>query len=317
MRPKNQKKMSRNADLTKSRPKNGKSAPETPRTFAVQRQVQRTGEKYPHPKQSSLPEIASKARSGHLLYGYHAVLAALENPHRKSFHLFLSRQAATQLEKVGQMGASKSASLPRTVLDRRQLDQMVSRTSSAHNPQSEAAVHQGFILHCAPLETSYLEEWLLGHQGSQGPTRLMILDQVTDPRNIGAIMRSALALGASAILMTDRHAPEESAVLAKTAAGALEKLTTIRVTNLARALAALGNAGFVLIGLEAGGDMKLETFANEQRLGLVLGSEGAGMRRLTKKGCDHLAAIDISGDSESLNVSVAAAIALYATQFKD
>ena len=148
-------------------------------------------------------------------------------------------------------------------------------------------------------------------------TRVLILDQVTDPRNIGAIMRSALALGASAIIMTDRHAPEETGALAKTAAGALEKLSIIRVTNLARALDSLKEAGFTLVGLEAGGTAALDPFAAEPRLGLVLGSEGAGMRRLTREGCDHLAAIPISPDSESLNVSVAAAIALYATSFKE
>ena len=304
--------MPRDADLSKSRPKSGKSASQNTHASTGQRQGQRQGKQAP----SSLPEIANKARSGHLLYGYHAVMAALKNPQRKAFHLFLSPQAANQLDESGQIGASISANLPRTILDRRQLNQMLSRNSSAHNPQADAAVHQGFILHCAPLEITYLEEWILHHQGQQGPARLLILDQVTDPRNIGAIMRSALALGASAILMTDRHAPEESGALAKTAAGALEKLATIRVNNLARALEALSNAGFVLVGLEAGGDMGLETFATEQRLGLVLGSEGAGMRRLTREGCDHLAAIEISADSESLNVSVAAAIALYATQFK-
>ena len=125
-------------------------------------------------------------------------------------------------------------------------------------------------------------------------TRVLILDQVTDPRNIGAIMRSALALGASAIMMTDRHAPEETGALAKTAAGALQKLSIIRVTNLARALDSLKEAGFILVGLEAGGTTALGSFAAEPRQ-LVLGSEGAGMRRLTREGCDHLAAIPISG----------------------
>lgn len=300
--------MPRDADLSKSRPKSGKSAPQIARTSAAQKKGHQTN--------SSLPEIASKARSGHLLYGYHAVMAALENPQRRAFHLFVSQQAANQLEEAEQTGPTTSANLPKTILDRRQLDQMLSRTSNQNSPQADAAVHQGFILHCAPLEVDYLEEWLLHQQSQQSPTRLLILDQVTDPRNIGAIMRSALALGASAILMTDRHAPEESGALAKTAAGALEKLAIIRVTNLARALEALGDAGIVLVGLEAGGDNGLEAFAQEPRLGLVLGSEGAGMRRLTREGCDHLASIEINENSESLNVSVAAAIALYATQFK-
>ena len=300
--------MPRDADSSKSRPKSGKSTPQIARTSVVQKKGHQTN--------SSLPEIASKARSGHLLYGYHAVMAALENPQRRAFHLFVSQQAANQLEEIEQTGPTTSANLPKTILDRRQLDQMLSRTSNQNSPQADAAVHQGFILHCTPLEVDYLEEWLLHQQSQQSPTRLLILDQVTDPRNIGAIMRSALALGASAILMTDRHAPEESGALAKTAAGALEKLAIIRVTNLARALETLSDAGIVLVGLEAGGDNGLEAFAQEPRLGLVLGSEGAGMRRLTREGCDHLAAIEISENSKSLNVSVAAAIALYATQFK-
>ena len=116
--------------------------------------------------------------------------------------------------------------------------------------------------------------------------------------------------------MTDRHAPEESGALAKTAAGALEKLSIIRATNLARAMEALREAGFILAGLEASGTHPLEPLAEAERLGLVLGSEGAGMRRLTREGCDHLCAIAIDPESESLNVSVAASIALYATRFK-
>ena len=146
--------MPRETDLAKSRPKSGKSAPQNTRASAVQRKGQRQG----HQTQYSIPEIAIKARSGHLLYGYHAVMAALENPQRKAFHLFLSPQAASQLEKADQIGASISTNLPKTILERRQLDQMLSRTISANNLQADAAVHQGFILHCAPLEVSYLEE---------------------------------------------------------------------------------------------------------------------------------------------------------------
>ncbi|MGC6473743.1 MAG: 23S rRNA (guanosine(2251)-2'-O)-methyltransferase RlmB [Candidatus Puniceispirillaceae bacterium] len=305
MRRKNRKNTPRDADLSKSRPKSGKSASPNGRPSATQ--------KGSHPTASALPENARKARSGHLLYGYHAVMAALDNPERRCVHLFLSRQAAEQLENTPERAAI--AQLPQTILDRQQLDQMVGRGQSKHNSPADAPVHQGFVLQCAPLDATFLEEWML-HLETGGPAhRILILDQVTDPRNIGAIMRSALALGASAILMTDRHAPEETGALAKTAAGALEKLSIIRVTNLARALDSLKEAGFTLVGLEAAGATALDPFAAEPRLGLVLGSEGAGMRRLTREGCDHLAAIPISPDSESLNVSVAAAIALYATRF--
>ncbi|MGB1614452.1 MAG: TrmH family RNA methyltransferase, partial [Candidatus Puniceispirillaceae bacterium] len=192
----------------------------------------------------------------------------------------------------------------------------IQRSPSKVGLPGDIPVHQGFILHCAPLETVYLDEWLLHLSEDKSGLRILVLDQVTDPRNIGAIMRSALALRASAILMTDRHAPEESGALAKTAAGALEKLSIIRVTNLARAMEALREAGFTLAGLEASGTHPLEPLAEAERLGLVLGSEGAGMRRLTREGCDHLCAIAIDPKSESLNVSVAASIALYATRFK-
>ena len=294
--------MPRVADLSKSRSKSGKSVSPAGRPSTLL--------KGSHNTVSALPEPARKARSGHLLYGYHAVMAALGNSERQCFHLFLSQQAAEQLE-----GAT-IAELPKTILDRKQLDQMVGRGHPKHNSPADAVVHQGFVLHCAPIDTTFLEEWVLHLNNEMAATRVLILDQVTDPRNIGAIMRCALALGASAIVMTDRHAPDETGALAKTAAGALEKLSIIRVTNLARALDSLKEAGFTLVGLEAGGTTALDPFASEPRLGLVLGSEGAGMRRLTREGCDHLAAIPISPDSESLNVSVAAAIALYATQLK-
>lgn len=305
MRRKNRKNTPRDADLSKSRPKSGKSASQNGRPAAAQ--------KGSHHPVSALPENARKARSAHLLYGYHAVMAAIGNPERRCTHLFLSRQAAEQLENTAEDAAI--AQLPKTILDRQQLDQMVIRGHPKNNSPADMPVHQGFVLQCAPLDATFLEEWVL-HLETAGPApRILILDQVTDPRNIGAIMRSALALGASAILMTDRHAPEETGALAKTAAGALEKLSIIRVTNLARALDSLKEAGFTLVGLEAGTATSLDPFAAEPRLGLVLGSEGAGMRRLTREGCDHLAAIPISPDSESLNVSVAAAIALYATRF--
>ena len=307
MRRKNRKNTPRDADLSKSRPKSGKSASPAGRPSASQ--------KGSHQPISALPEPARKARSGHLLYGYHAVMAALGNSERQCFHLFLSRQAAEQLE--GAPEGTEIAQLPKTILERQQLDQMVGRSHPKHNSPADVPVHQGFVLHCTPLDATFLEEWVLHLDAGMAATRVLILDQVTDPRNIGAIMRSALALGASAIRMTDRHAPEETAALAKTAAGALEKLSIIRVTNLARALDSLKEAGFTLVGLEAGGTTALDPFAAEPRLGLVLGSEGAGMRRLTREGCDHMAAIPISPDSESLNVSVAAAIALYATSFKE
>lgn len=241
------------------------------------------------------------------IWGWHAVSAALANPNRQITRIVIGRADRPQLaEFLSSLPSERQAALPAPQkVDAGQLDRLA-------GPDSKA-VHQQIALEVAPLDSPDLSEVLFGAEN----LRLLVLDQVTDPRNIGAIMRSALALGASAIMMTDRHAPEETGALAKTAAGALEKLSIIRVTNLARALGSLKEAGFTLVGLEASGTTALDLFAAEPRLGLVLGSEGAGMRRLTREGCDHLAAIPISPDSESLNVSVAAAIALYATSFKE
>ena len=144
--------------------------------------------------------------------------------------------------------------------------------------------------------------------------RLICLDQLSDPRNVGAIMRSALALGATAIITTHRHAPEESGALARAAAGALERLPMVRVVNLARAIEALQDAGIVVAGLAAEGQDNVDMLADEQRLAIVMGAEGSGLRHNTRRHCDRLVRIDISEDSESLNVSIAAAIALYASR---
>ena len=144
----------------------------------------------------------------------------------------------------------------------------------------------------------------------------MILDQVTDPRNIGAILRSARAFGTDALILTSRNAPDETGALAKAAAGALEDVPLVRVNNLARALDALKEHFVTLAGLEAGADTDIKALADTRHLGLVMGSEGSGLRRLTRKACDVMAAIDMADTSESLNVSVAAAIALYATRFQ-
>jgi 23S rRNA (guanosine2251-2'-O)-methyltransferase len=174
----------------------------------------------------------------------------------------------------------------------------------------EGAVHQGFAALAEPLPAVAIED-ILGRLADAPKACLLVLDQVTDPRNTGAILRSAAALGATAVIVPDRRSPMETAVLAKAASGALEAVDLVRVTNIARALEILKGAGFWCIGLDAAAPTPLGATDLTGRTALVLGSEGRGLRRLVAKGCDGLAALPMSGPMESLNVSAAAAIALY------
>ena len=254
-----------------------------------------------------LPEAAVKARSGLLIYGYHPVTAALSNPDRDCVHLFATDDAADKLSEL-----SVQTLPPVTLLSRPQLDQML----KSKGADGTAIPHQGLILQTRPLDQPDLSDLLA--QLDQGPAakRFLILDQVTDPRNIGAILRSARAFGTDALILTSRHAPDETGALAKAAAGALEDVPLVRVNNLARALDALKDNFVTLAGLEAGADTDIKALADTVHLGLVMGSEGSGLRRLTREACDVMAAIEMADTSESLNVSVAAAIALYATRFR-
>lgn len=172
----------------------------------------------------------------------------------------------------------------------------------------EDAPHQGLVLEVDPLEDVWLEKIL--EDGSRRP--LLILDQVTDPHNVGAILRSAAAFDALAIVTQDRHAPPESGALAKAASGALERVPWVRVVNLARALDEIAEAGFWRIGLTGHAERTLDQALGETRPALVLGAEGEGLRHNTETHCDELARLPISSAIESLNVSNAAAIALYA-----
>jgi 23S rRNA (guanosine2251-2'-O)-methyltransferase len=256
---------------------------------------------------TTLPDNAVKARSGLLLYGYHSVIAALSNVQRDPIQLFATEEAADKLRT-----GSTQPLPPITCLSRTQLAQMLK------SKQSEQAIlpHQGLILHTKPLEQPDLSDLVnLLHSGKPH-RRFLILDQVTDPRNIGAILRSARAFGTDAIILTSRHAPDETGALAKAAAGALEDVPLVRVNNLARALATLKEHFVTLAGLEATAPANINQLATTTHLGLIMGSEGSGLRRLTREACDIMTSIDMAESSESLNVSVAAAIALYATQFQ-
>jgi 23S rRNA (guanosine2251-2'-O)-methyltransferase len=171
------------------------------------------------------------------------------------------------------------------------------------------APHQGVVIEVEPLEEVWLDEVV---QGAPERAVLLVLDQVTDPHNVGAILRSAAAFGAAGIVTQDRHSPPESGVVAKAASGALERVAWARVVNLARALEEIGEAGFWRIGLAGDAEMDLREALGSPRVALVLGAEGTGLRHNTREHCDALARLPISDAIESLNVSNAAAVALYA-----
>ena len=226
------------------------------------------------------------------LWGRHAVEAALKNPERNHRKLWATREGIASLD--GELPPD----FPVEYAQPADLARLVARD----------APHQGLVLDCDALEDRFLDEVMDGD-----PTRpLVVLDQVTDPHNVGAIMRSAAAFNAAAIVTQDRHAPPESGTLAKSASGALEVVPWIRVVNLARALEEMAEAGYWRIGLDGDGKATLGEALPAGPVALVLGAEGDGMRHNIVQHCDAIARLPMSGAVESLNVSNAAAIALYA-----
>ncbi len=231
------------------------------------------------------------------LWGRHAVEAALKNPDRQHRKLWATREGIASLD--GELPAN----FPLEYAQPADLARFVARD----------APHQGLVLECDGLEDVYLEDVLHGD-----PSRpLVVLDQVTDPHNVGAIMRSAAAFDACAIVTQDRHAPPESGVVAKSASGALEILPWVRVVNLARALEEIAEAGYWRIGLAGEARTTLAEALPAGPVALVLGAEGEGMRHNIAQHCDALARLPIGNAMESLNVSNAAAIALYAVATRE
>ena len=224
-------------------------------------------------------------------WGKHAVAAALDNPDRKVLRAWATREAAgfMQFPKDVQVTLADVADLGRLV---------------PHD-----APHQGVVIETEPLEEVWIDDVLAG---TSERAVLLVLDQVTDPHNVGAILRSAAAFDAIGIVTQDRHSPPESGALAKAASGALERVPWVRVVNLARALEEIGDAGFWRIGLAGEADTDLKDALGPPRVALVLGAEGPGMRQNTREHCDALARLPITDSIESLNVSNAAAVALYA-----
>lgn len=225
------------------------------------------------------------------LYGLHTVRAALDNPRRRIKKMLVTRNAQERL------GIADLAGLPfeAQLVEPREIDRLT----------GSEAVHQGVLVEAEPLKAKPLD--------ALGDTKLvLVLDQVTDPHNVGAILRSAVAFGAGALIATARHSAHESGVLAKSASGALEHIDQIEVRNLADALGQLHAAGFHTIGLDSEGPEELEKSLTGGRIALVLGAEGKGLRQKTRETVMTLARLDMPGAIRSLNVSNAAAVSLYA-----
>ena len=254
------------------------------------------------PKWVVAKEQAKKAAGAETvwLFGLHAVRDALENPAREKLRLIVTQNAADTLASaIATAGIEPEMSDPR-------------RFSAPLDPQS---VHQGAALEVKPLNWGRLEDVCLG-EGTT-PPRLVLLDRVTDPHNVGAILRSAEVFGAAAVIGTIHHSAPETGALAKTASGALERQPYLRIRNLADGMNKLRDMGYILLGLDGEADVELEQALEGRRdrpVALVLGAEGPGLRPKTKDTCDQLVKIPFAREFGSLNVSNAAAVALYAAR---
>jgi len=224
-----------------------------------------------------------------ILYGWHTVVAALANPQRQIRKLWLTENAARRL-------ADDNIKIPVTP--------EIVRPTMIDQRLGPDAVHQGLLAEADPLPSPDIEA--LAQEGI-----VLVLDQITDPHNVGAIMRSAAAFAVKAIVTTARHSPEATGVLAKSASGALELVPLVTVQNLARALTEMNDQGFMTVGLDSAGSENLGAIALQQPLALVLGAEGKGLRQLTRETCSVVARLDMPGEIKSLNVSNAAVLALY------
>lgn len=228
--------------------------------------------------------------NGIWLYGFHAVVAALKNPERKINRLLVTKETLPELT------LSLNEKPVHEVVSRADLEQILPKNS----------VHQGIACLTQPLPEKFIEDI-----PEKESSLIVLLDQVSDPHNIGAIMRSAAAFNADAVLITEKNAPEATGALAKSASGALELLPLISVVNLARTMNDLQKRGYWCVGMDGSAPKTLKETDLPKKIVLVMGSEGYGLRRLTTENCDFMVKLPISSKVESLNVSNACAIALY------
>lgn len=261
------------------------------------------------PSPSSTRPPPQEAKRGHdpnrgrgvWLYGIHPVLAALANPDRRAYRVVVSGEAESTLAPRISTLSQGRGGLPRTeILPRDALEKLLPR----------GAVHQGIAAQLDALEEPDIDDIVRATEGAE-TARVVVLDQVTDPHNVGAIIRSAAAFGTAAVIMPERNSPPSTGTLAKAASGAIERVPLVRVVNLSRALDRLKQAGFWCVGLDAGATTALHAADLTGKVAVVLGAEGEGLRRLTREHCDLMVRIPIGRSVESLNVSNAAAIALY------
>jgi 23S rRNA (guanosine2251-2'-O)-methyltransferase len=264
--------------------------PQPPRKKAIAVSTQRDDP-------AALKHSRSRAQ---LLYGIHPVTAAWLNPERRCLRLYATATALAEFRPVLEQAAGLGLKRPApTAIERDGLDRLL----------PIGAVHQGLALDAEALPELNLDDVLIA-AGDQ-PAAMVLLDQVTDPHNIGAILRSAAAFGAKAMIVHRRHTPEITGVMAKSASGAVDVIPMLRETNLARAIDALKEAGYVVIGLAEGAEVTLADAAFGSKVVLALGAEGEGLRRLIAEGCDVLASLPTKPPIGSLNVSNAAAVGLY------
>lgn len=234
-----------------------------------------------------------------VIYGLHAVIAALQNPHRKCQRLMATKNALREIRQQAEIPAN--------------LEVQEATPEQINKKLKPGTVHQGVLLHAAPLPEVSLDSVI----ASGKP--IIVLDKVTDPRNIGAIIRAATVFGAGGLIMTRHNSPLSSGALAKTASGALEKMPLVRVANLARCLESLAEAGYLTCGLDEEGTEWLGDIPRDQPIACVMGAEGKGLRRLTKENCTHLVRLTLTDTLTStgkesfatLNVATATAVALY------
>lgn len=247
---------------------------------------------------------AKSAQDGDIpywIFGIHASLAAISNPQRACERIILADTANPDLE-------SEVAIAQKRVPGRPDVERLKRKEVEGLLPPG--SIHQGLAVLAPPLENSSIEDIIDHCQGST-IVSVVVLDQATDPRNIGAVMRSAAAFGALAVIVQDRHAPHITGTLCKAASGAVERVPLVRAVNLSRAIGTLKTAGFWAAGLDPGAKQTLAEADLSGLVALVLGAEGKGLRRLTRDTCDQLLKVPISQAAGSLNLSNAAAIALY------
>jgi len=263
------------------------------------------GHKDQNHKSNAKPErSAPRLKIG--LFGSHAVAEALLNPERTIRHIYATEQTEDEMVQMVERAMKEGRDLPRIeLLEKETIDRVLPK----------GTVHQGIALDCDPLPDAFMPD-LVNKTATKETALVVLLDQVTDPHNLGAIIRSACAFGADAIIVQSRHAPELSGLVGKIASGAMEHIPVIYETNLARAIENLQEHGFFALALDERGERTIGEAPKYQKTLLVMGAEGPGLRPLVRDKCDILVKLPTSGALSSLNVSNAAAIALYAVTAK-